>query len=170
MSLTVRGVEMHYYAICHRKLWLFHRGLGLENDGHDRVIAGKILHDRAYPGASRELQIDEYVKIDREEGEYLREIKLTGKMKRADRLQMLYYLYILKEKGVIKKGLLSYTKEKKTEEVILDEQGERKVKEALLEINKIVKGSIPAFKRLPYCGKCAYKDFCLAGEVDEDGT
>ena len=170
MNKAVRGVEMHYYAICHRKLWLFHRGLGLENDGHDRVMEGKILHDRAYPGAERDVQIDDNVLIDREEGEYIREIKLTSKMKHADRLQMLYYLYILKNKGVIKKGLLSYTKEKRTEEVILDEEGERKVKQALRDIDRIVAGPIPVYKKLPYCGKCAYKDFCLAGEVDETET
>lgn len=168
--MSVRGVEMHYYAICQRKLWLFHKGLGLENDGHDRVMEGKVLHERAYPGTEREIQPGEEVRIDREDGEHVREIKLTSRMKRADRLQMLYYLYILKEKGVYKKGLLSYTKEKKTEEIVLDEEGEEKVKQALADIAKILNGPVPAFRKLPYCGKCAYKDFCFSGEVEENGS
>lgn len=161
---------MHYYAICKRKLWLFHKGLGLENDGHDRVMEGKILHERAYPGTEREIQPEEDVRIDREDGEYVREIKLTSRMKKADRLQMLYYLYILKEKGVNKKGLLSYTKEKQTEEIVLDNAGEEKVKLALADIKKILNGPVPAFRKLPYCGKCAYKDFCFSGGEEEDGS
>ena len=170
MEMPVRGVEMHYYAVCHRKLWLFHRGLGFENDGHDRVIEGKILHDRAYPRADRDVEPDEYIQIDREDSEVLREIKLTSRMKKADRLQMLYYLYVLKMKGVYKKGLLSYTKEKKTEEVVLDQAGEQRVKDALHRIPEILNGSIPAFKRLPYCSKCAYYDFCMSGEAATSGT
>lgn len=160
---------MHYYAICQRKLWLFHKGLGLENDGHDRVMEGKILHERAYPGTEREIQPGGDVRIDRVDGEYVREIKLTSRMKQADRLQMLYYLYILKEKGVHKKGLLSYTTEKQTEEIVLDNAGEEKVKRALADIVEILNGPVPAFRKLSYCGKCAYKDFCYSGE-EEDGA
>lgn len=167
--MPIRGVEMHYYAICHRKLWLFHKGLGLENDGHDRVMEGKILHDQAYPGTERDIQPSESVQMDREDGEYVREIKLTSRMKHADRLQMLYYLYILKENGVQKKGLLSYTKEKRTEEVVLDKRGEEKVETALKRIPKILNGPVPTFQKLPFCGKCAYKDFCFSGE-EEDGA
>lgn len=101
---TVRGVEIHYYAICRRKLWLFHKGIRFENDGHERVEAGKVLHEKAYPRLEKELSPDENVRIDRLEGDVLREIKLTSKMESADRLQMQYYLYILKQKGIPKKG------------------------------------------------------------------
>lgn len=167
---SVRGVEIHYYAICHRKLWLFNKGIGFEQDGHDRVEAGKVLHEKAYPRLDKELAPDENVRIDRMDGEVLREIKLTSKMEEADRLQMLYYLYILKQQGLHKTGLLSYPKEKKTVEVILDEAGEKRVKEALTGIHRIIKGPIPGFRKLPFCRQCSYKDFCFAGEVDQDGS
>ncbi|KJE26141.1 hypothetical protein LG52_911 [Geobacillus kaustophilus] len=42
------GVQIHYYKVCKRKLWLFSKGIGMEEE-HERVIEGKILHDRAYP-------------------------------------------------------------------------------------------------------------------------
>lgn len=167
---NVRGVEIHYYAICKRKMWLFHKGIRFENDGHDRVIEGKILHEHAYPKLQKDVEPEEFVKIDRQDGDVLREIKLTSKMQKADRLQMLYYLYILKQKGIRKAGLLSYTKEKKTMEVHYDDEGEQEVRKALANIHTILKGNIPAFQKLPYCGKCAYKDFCFSGEVERDGS
>lgn len=165
-----RGVEIHYYAICQRKLWLFHRDIRFENDGHERVEAGKVLHDRAYPRLEKELTPDENVRIDRVEGEYLREIKLTSRMESADRLQMLYYLYILKQRGIRKKGLLSYTLEKKTVEVTLDEVGERRVLEAIRGMKRVLSGPIPPLRKLSYCSKCAYRDFCFSGEVGDHGA
>jgi CRISPR-associated exonuclease Cas4 len=168
--MSIRGVEMHYYAICRRKLWLFHKGIGFENDGHDRVMEGKILHERAYPKMERDTAPEDFVRIDRSDDEFVREIKLTSSMEKADRLQMLYYLYLLKLKGVCKKGLLSYTKEKKVVEVALDENEEREVKRALAGIDQVIRGTIPSFRKLPYCGKCAYRDFCFSGEVDANGT
>ena len=83
---------------------------------------------------------------------------------------MLYYLYVMKSRGIIRKGLLSYPSERKTVEVVLDEAGEVQVKIAMQNINRIVNREIPKFKKLPYCRKCAYKDFCLSGEVDVDGS
>jgi CRISPR-associated exonuclease Cas4 len=149
---------------------LFNKGIRFEEDGHERVTAGKVLHEKAYPRLDRELSPDEHVRIDRQEGDVLREIKLTSRMEDADRLQMLYYLYLYKRQGVHKTGLLSYPKEKKTVEVVLDEAGERRVKAALVDIQRVIAGSIPEFRKLPYCGKCAYKDFCFSGEVGGHGT
>jgi len=169
-SERVRGVEMHYYAVCHRKLWLFHHGIGFEQDGNERVMAGKLLHEEAYPRMEKEIAPDESIRVDRQDGEVLREVKLTSKMEKADRLQMLYYLYVYKEQGLRKSGLLSYPKEKKTVEVILDAEGEKRVREALAQIPRILNGPIPPFRKLAYCGKCAYRDFCFSGEVDGDGT
>lgn len=166
----IRGVEVHYYAVCVRKMWLFHKGIRFENDGHDRVIEGSILHDQAYRKLDKDLEPEEFVKLDRQEGEVIREIKLTSRMQKADRLQMLYYLYLLKRRGVRKKGLLSYPKEKHTVEVHLDEKGEQEVRRALADIHRILNGKIPSVQKKSYCGKCAYKDFCFSGEKEEHGT
>lgn len=166
----ISGVEMHYYAICLRKLWLFHRGIRFEEDGNERITAGKIMHENSYSRMDKEFAPDEDIRIDRQDGDVLREIKLTSKMEAADRLQMLYYLYVMKSRGITRKGMLSYPAEKKTVDVILDDAGEARVKKAMMDIQRIVNGKLPKFKKLPYCGKCAYKDFCLSGEADMDGS
>jgi CRISPR-associated exonuclease Cas4 len=164
----VSGVQMQYYKVCKRKLWLFSKGIALENE-HERVIEGKILHERAYPRLEeREILVDDTFKLDVLDGEYIREIKISSKMSDADRFQMLYYLYELKKRGVMKKGLISYTKERKTEEIELTEKDEKAIEKAIKEIYTILQQpSPPALKKLPYCSKCAYYEFCFALEGDE---
>jgi CRISPR-associated exonuclease Cas4 len=164
----VSGVQMHYYKVCERKLWLFSKGIALEEE-HDRVVEGKILHERAYPRLDeREILVDNTFKLDALDGEYIREIKISSKMAEADRFQMLYYLYELKKRGIIKKGLISYTKERKTEEVILTENDEKEIEKAIGEIYRVLQlHSPPPLKKLTYCPKCAYYEFCYALEGDE---
>ncbi|KAF0994875.1 CRISPR-associated protein Cas4 [Geobacillus sp. TFV-3] len=162
------GVQIHYYKVCKRKLWLFSKGIGMEEE-HERVIEGKILHERAYPRLDeREILIDDTFKLDALEEEYVREIKISSKMAEADRFQMLYYLYELKKRDIHKKGLISYTKERKTEEVILTEEDEQKIEKALKDMYQILqRPSPPPLKKLSYCPKCAYYEFCYALEGEE---
>src|SRR5690625_184128 len=125
--MQLGGLHIQYYFVCKRKLWLYSKNLGME-EGYERVQDGKILHERSYKRASKkELFIDERFKVDALDGEYIREIKLSSKMSEADKYQLLFYLYQLKKRGLRRKGLVSYTKEKKTEEIILTEEDEKRL-------------------------------------------
>jgi CRISPR-associated exonuclease Cas4 len=168
-NIGVRGIEMHYYKVCKRKLWLFSKGITMEKQ-NDRVLEGAVLHERSYPRLEkREILVDDTFKIDALDGEYVREVKISSKMEAADRLQMLYYLYQLKQRGINKKGLLSYTTERKTVEVELTKSGEQEVHKALAEVMKLTASERPpALKKLPYCTKCAYYEFCFTMERDEE--
>lgn len=149
---TVGGVDLSYYLLCKRKLWLYKKGIRMEDES-DRVLQGSVLHENAYPRIEkREILIDDAFKIDALEGEYVREIKLTSKMMESDILQMLFYLYQLSLRGIDKKGLLSYTKEKKTLEVILTPEKEEVIKKAIAGVYQIIdKNSPPAAVKVPYC-------------------
>lgn len=166
---TIGGVDIHYLSLCKRKLWLYKHGITMENES-DRVLEGSVLHEAAYPRLDkREILIDNAFKIDSIDGKYVREIKLSSRMQESDKLQMLFYLYQLQLRGIKKKGLISYTKEKRTEEVELGEKEQEKVKSAIAEAYQIVeKLKPPVVKKLPYCKKCAYYNFCYAMEGDED--
>ena len=165
----VGGVDLQYYSLCKRKLWLYRKGIGMEEES-DRVMLGKVLHDTAYPRLEKkEILIDDAFKLDAIDGEYIREVKLSSKMKESDRLQMLFYLYQLSLRGIEKKGLISYTKEKRTEEIVLTEKNRQKVKKAIAEVYNIVEQpSPPVLKKVTYCKSCAYYGFCYAMEVEED--
>lgn len=165
---NVSGLHVQYYFVCKRKLWLYAKNLGIE-EGHERVQDGKILHERSYKSANqRELFVDESFRIDVLDGEYVREVKLSSKMSDANKYQLLFYLYQLKKRGLVRKGLISYTKEKKTEEIILTEADEEELDRIIDQIQKITESTeIPPLLNKPYCKKCAYYDFCYADEEEE---
>lgn len=164
----VSGLHVQYFFICKRKLWLYAKNLGFEEE-HDRVMDGKLLHERAYKNADRkELMVEDAFKVDVLDGEYVREVKLSRKMTEADRYQLLFYLYQLKKRGLVRKGLISYTKERKTEEVTLTAEDEKKldaIEKSILAIMKM--DSPPPLVKKAYCKSCAYFDFCFAGEGEE---
>ncbi|MGL5870246.1 CRISPR-associated protein Cas4 [Clostridium chrysemydis] len=166
-DLKVQGVKFNYYFICKRKLWLYSNGITMENES-ERVSLGKLLHEKSYgyKGDRKEKLIDDTIKLDILDGDTVREVKITSSMKNSDKMQLLYYLYYLKQLGIKKKGTLNYVKEKKVEEVILDEKSERLIEDTLVNINEILKQSKPPkVLKLKYCKKCAYYEFCYVEEI-----
>lgn len=167
-DFKVQGIKFNYYFVCKRKLWLFSKGIAME-ESNDRVQQGKITHEYAYKNKEdkKEKLIDGLIKIDILEKEGIREVKLSSKMKEFDRMQLLYYLYYLKQLGIIKKGTLNYVKERRVEEVVLTIQDEEQIKEVLKDIKDILKLKCPPkVKELPYCKKCAYYEYCYVKEID----
>lgn len=163
------GIHVQYYFVCHRKLWLYGKNLGFEEES-EKVLDGKLLHEKAYKRANKkELMISDDFKIDVLDGEYVREVKLSSKMTKADRYQLLYYLYQLKKRGLIRKGLVSYTKEKKTEEIILTKEDENELEKIEVHIKKILNSPTPPkLIKKKYCRSCAYYDFCFTTELEEE--
>ena len=92
------------------------------------------------------------------------EVKKSSKFESIDRVQLLYYLWYLRNiKGIEKiKGILDYPKERKKVEVALREDEENRIENLLREINILVtrlKPPLPTYKK--YCRKCAYFEFCF---------
>lgn len=166
--MQIGGIHVQYYFVCQRKLWLYAKNLGLE-DGNERVEAGKLLHEGAYSRSKKkEIYTEEGFKVDRLDGEYVREIKLSSKMTNADKYQLLFYLYELKKRGLERKGIISYTKEKKTEEISLSEEIEQELDEIIENIHTVLSlDKIPNVINERYCAKCAYYDFCYITELEE---
>lgn len=164
-NLKVQGVKINYYMVCERKLWLFSKGITMEQNS-DRVLAGKLIHEDSYTKMKhKELLIDNLLQLDIVEGEYVREVKISSKMQSADYMQIYYYLYYLKQMGIEKKGMLNYVKERRQEELILTKEKEEEIEALLVAIHGITqKDRPPQLKRLNYCSKCAYYEFCFVKE------
>ena len=163
--LKVQGVKINYYYVCKRKLWLFSKGITMEQT-NDRVLSGKTIHENSYPRQEKkEVLVDGLLKLDIVDGDYIREVKISSKMSKPDRMQLLYYLYYLKQKGIKKRGLINYVKEKRVEEVELTPENEKEIEKILKEINTIVNcDNPPQVKELSYCKKCAYYELCYIDE------
>ena len=134
--------------------------------GNDRVLQGSIVHQESYKKAkTKELLIDNLIKVDIINKDYVKEVKISSKMKKADKMQLLYYLYYLKRLGINRKGTLNYVKEKDVEEVELTEDDENLIEKALEEINIFMQNKYPPkVEEYPYCKKCAYYEYCYIKE------
>ena len=165
-QMKTSGLNVQYYFVCKRKLWLHHHQINFEQE-NVRVLQGKVLHENSYRRIkNKEVLIDQLIQIDLIDG-YVGEVKSSRKMQNADTMQLLYYLYYLKNMGVIKKGKIHYPKEKIVEEIELTEEDEKKLDRILKEIQEIIhREKIPVLEKKPYCTKCAYYDFCWVGELE----
>ncbi len=166
-NFKTQGIKVNYYFICKRKLWLFDKGISMENNS-DRVLQGKVIHENSYRRDKfKEQLIGDLIKVDILKDDYVKEVKISSKMSEADKMQLLYYLFYLKEMGIEKKGSINYVKEKKIEEVELNPELEEKIKLALVDIKKIIsQNSPPKVIKLPYCTKCSYYEFCFVKEFE----
>lgn len=154
------GSEIGNYKICKRKAWLFHHRLGMEYTS-ELVKMGHILHELE-DSRKKEVKIDDVV-IDRITDKYVVEVKKTDAHPESARWQLLYYLYLLKQKGVIKKGMIEYKSAKgnKREYVELNEDNEVELLRLIDEIENYFDEEYPKkYKKIPECASCAYFNYC----------
>ena len=155
------GTEVGYYFICQKKLWWFSHGVHMEHE-HDRVHMGRIVHEESYARRKKELDIDGKIVLDWREDGLIHEVKLTDKMEDAHEMQLLYYLYYLKLKGVEGlRGQIDYPKLRHTKTIELTEDNERRVEEALRDMQRIVAlPRAPQVDWMKICRSCSYADLC----------
>lgn len=164
-AYKTQGVKINYFYICKRKLWLFSKGISFERYD-ERVSQGKTVHENSYTREkSKEVEIDGNIKLDIIDKNFVREVKISSKMEKSDRMQLLYYLYYLNIFGIKRKGKINYVKERRIEEIELMDEDKREIEEDLKEIKEIESLDSPPSKiNKPFCKKCAYYEFCYIVE------
>jgi CRISPR-associated exonuclease Cas4 len=155
------GTEVGYYFICPKKLWWFAHGVVMEQES-DRVRLGRVVHEESYARRRKELNIDDRIVLDWREDGVIHEVKLTDAMEAAHEMQLLYYLYYLKCKGVEGlRGQIDYPKLRETKMVELTPEKEQLIELALVEMKRIVSaGSAPAVEWMKICRSCSYAELC----------
>jgi len=149
------GTHINYYFTCRRKLWLFSRSITCEWDS-DIVKVGKFYHEDL-EGVS----IDN-IKIDMIKKGKVWELKKTSRNKIASRYQVLYYLLVLKGKGITTSGIIRYEENNSIEEIILTPEAEEELYKIIGKINQILELENPPLpKRKKICKKCSYYQLCF---------
>ncbi len=176
--LKITGIHINYYYVCPRKLWLFSHGINMEHTS-DMVYTGKIVDDNAYQREEKHLDIDGVINIDWIDTKrgIIHEVKKSDAVEKAHEMQMVYYLWYLKQKGseiensdqqpntsdFQLKGEIDYPLLKQRTEVVLTEEKEKELITAMLEIEKIMtQDKPPARINKKFCRKCSYFELCYA--------
>lgn len=160
----LNGTLVNYYLHCKRQCWLHGNRVNLE-DNSENVKVGKALHEiKAQQSPQTELAI-ENIKVDKLTKDYLVEIKKSDADIDAVTWQVLYYLKVLKSKGIEKKGKIEFIEKNKTENKIVyveyTEEAEKILEEMEKDILKLLQGELPEKKaKLGTCKKCAYYEYC----------
>ena len=161
-KLKITGLDIYYYTVCNRKLWYFNHEISMEQNSDD-VSIGKALDEESYSRESKHINIDNVINIDFiKNNKILHEVKKSKTIEEASILQVKYYLYYLKCRGVDGIiGKIDYPLLKQTVEVNLTAEDEENIKNIAKNIISIVNEKVPPqLENKKICKKCAYFDLC----------
>lgn len=164
-EIVVTGTDIWYYFICEREAWLnIHKISPDEED--ENIEIGRFIHEYRYGRNKKEIGIDS-IRLDsikREDGSWvIMEVKKSSKFMQSSYYQLLYYLYILEEKGIVAKGELLFPEERKKEIVELTKGNRIKLENTIKGIEELARSSIPPEpKKIVFCRNCAYNEYCWA--------
>jgi len=162
--MRVNGTLMNYYFHCKRQCYLHGNRLNLE-DNSEIVKIGKAIHEEKSANSDNtEIAIDN-IKLDKLTREYLTEVKKSDADVEASTWQLLFYLKVLKGKGILRKGKLEFVEKNKSDKKIiiieLSEENEQKLEQYIDEIETLLESEqVPGVLNKPKCKKCAYYEYC----------
>lgn len=161
--MKVNGTLMNYYFHCKRQCYLFGNRLNLE-DNSEEVKIGKAIHEEKSEKENTEIAIDN-IRLDKLTAEYLTEVKKSDADMEAAKWQLIFYLNVLKEKGIIRKGRLEFVEKNKSDKKVvtveLTPETEEALNQYIQEIEELLAADIiPPVLNKTNCKKCAYYEYC----------
>ncbi len=161
--MKITGTIINYYFHCKRQCYLFANRINMEDNSED-VRIGRVLHEiRAKDGKNTEIKYDNMV-LDKITDKYIEEFKKSDADVQAARMQLLFYLKNLADKGVKKEGRLVCKEKNKNEEIekiVLDDITEKELNQCLNEIEVLINSTnVPNVENDKKCSKCAYYEYC----------
>jgi CRISPR-associated exonuclease Cas4 len=164
-DIHVTGTLIWYYYICKREVWLMAHSIVADQD-NEYIDLGRFIHENTYMREKKEISLGN-IKLDiihKKDGQVVvGEVKKSSKFKESARMQLAYYLWELKKHGLEGSGVLMFPKERKREEIMLNDELIEKLKFVERDILRIIYEPIPQEpKKIPFCRNCAYNEFCWA--------
>ncbi len=162
--MQVNGTLINYYFHCKRQCYLFGNRLNFEDNSED-VKIGKVIHEaKSLESQNAEISIDN-IKVDKLTKEYITEVKKSDADVEASKWQLLFYMHILKSKGIIRKGKLEFVEKNKQDKKIiyleLTDELENELIKYINEIEDLLNADVvPSTINDKKCKKCAYYMYC----------
>lgn len=157
----ITGTLVWYACICDREVWLMGREITPDEDDAP-LDRGRATHETYYHRLRKELSL-EGIRIDavKLHQKIVCEVKTSSRYLPAATLQLAYYLYRLKEYGIVTQGELLIPRERKRFTVHLTDDLEAKLQTTFHHIKQILaRPTPPSPARKSYCRHCSYRDLC----------
>jgi len=160
------GTQIHYYFLCHRKLWLFTNHFDMEQTS-DTVAMGKFISETTYGRVKHEIRIvddEDDIVLDfyDDKTKTIHEVKKSDKMEETHIWQVKFYISVLEKKGVSGvTGEIDYPKLRQKIKVELEDSD----REELITIRNRIKAILelelpPDVINIPFCKNCSYYELC----------
>ncbi|GIV18229.1 MAG: CRISPR-associated protein Cas4 [Armatimonadota bacterium] len=167
-SDPITGTHIHYFLVCPRKCWLSLHHLHQEADS-DLVELGRLTHERTFARQQmREVDVDGFLRIDFTSEGIVHEIKHGQSEEQAHRMQLAYYLYQLRLRGVQTHGVLHYPNQRRKERVELTPELEAELQQVIQQVEALRQQPLPPQVPRPMriCRSCAYEEFCWSDDEE----
>lgn len=160
-EVRITGLMVQYYHVCKRELWFMSRGIDIDRETTN-IQRGTHVDETSYQDSRRSFMIDNRIQLDVLDSGDVMEVKVSSTLEKPARMQLLFYLWYLREiHGVEKDGVLAYPTERKRESVRLDDSQIEQVESTIVGIlNVVTQDQPPALEKKPYCDSCLYQDLC----------
>jgi CRISPR-associated exonuclease Cas4 len=164
--MKITASLLQQFIHCPRQAWLFYYNLKTEHTS-EFVKIGKIYHQLRYDEDDEMVELEmDGIKIDKLTWKYIEEFKKANTELEWAKIQVLYYLWKLKQKWVVKKWIIKFKENRKSIKVELSKENEKWLLETIKELENLLKSSqIPkklenAWKPHKKCKWCSYFEFC----------
>src|SRR3989304_1745044 len=113
-EVTVTGTLIWYYYICKREVWLMARQIVPEQE-NPHIELGRFISDTTYKRDKKQIHLEgitlDLAKLD-DEKLVIGEVKKSSKFRDSAKMQLCFYLYVLRDYGIEAEGELLFQKEK----------------------------------------------------------
>ena len=159
----ITGVMVQYVMTCKRELWFYVNQINM-NYNNDDITIGNAIHQKSYSREKKEIRVDNMVFdfVKKDDNLVIFEVKKSSKLTVGAKYQLYFYMYTLRLLEPNIKGVLVYPKERKREELILDENIIEEIEHIIDEIVVCsnLKRTTEA-KIKPYCKGCSFYELCM---------
>jgi CRISPR-associated exonuclease Cas4 len=159
----ISGLTVHYFVTCPREAWLYAHKIYPDQED-ENILMGKALaeirEDEIEDVGFGNVKID---RVDRKKGHYhLIEYKKSLKNPFGAKMQLLYYMYLLKKAFNLKKIDGKVVSGKKVVYVEGSEENFALLEKILDELRAFLAlPKPPEPKPIRFCKRCGYRNYCF---------
>jgi len=162
---SASGTLVNSFRACKRQAWLFSRKIE-PDQSHPYLSIGRFINETTFQRERKTIHIGNIavdIVITGEDYVLVGEIKKSMRSFATAEIQLLYYLYALKQQGINAKGVLIFPEERRRIPIELNQEKENEIKDLLTSLDAaLALDSPPPVKKIPYCSHCSFREFCFA--------